>query len=331
MTFITVLTSISPRNLEVQQHSIANWLSLGFNVISVNSQAEINAVSDSFPKVNFVSVERTAAVIAGKPYVYLDDIVSTLLSVDSEIYGIVNSDIWFNLNHDGITFLAKMAREGLLFGSRVDVKSLSTLDGEVYIYGFDFFFSDKYHFSKLPQSSFCLGVPWWDYWLPLALLCQGVSCREMVSPVAFHLWHENQWNPQLFNIFGKSLIGKLDEIFDNTITSEHLLMALNQVKNDGNYSQFSYSVLYEIWAKSNQVTTDTQCMEDDSRSLTNKIHLRSLRRSLYAKLCAAEIQNAELAKLRRDIIQSKFNKIPYIRALAARIKLLLSKIHCRNI
>lgn len=43
-TRITVDTSIAQRNLEHQKSAVASWLALGFEVISLNSPAEITEV-----------------------------------------------------------------------------------------------------------------------------------------------------------------------------------------------------------------------------------------------------------------------------------------------
>jgi hypothetical protein len=199
---ITIATTIAPRNIELQQRAIAGWQHLGFDVISVNSIIEVESVRDYFPTVNFAVVHRTAESQAGTPYPYFDDLLKALSESGAEICGIVNSDVFLKADANFREFIDKEARGSVLFGSRTDVEYFGHIDGEIYHFGFDFFFFNKNILGLYPRSSFCIGAPWWDYWAVTIPLSQGVVCRELLSPVAFHLKHDIKWKSELLVTLG---------------------------------------------------------------------------------------------------------------------------------
>lgn len=177
---ITVATSIVPRNIEVQQSAINSWLNLGFAVVSINTYAEIDFLNKYFPDLFFVPAGRTAEKITGRPYIYFDDVCNALAASNSDICGIINSDIHLRAQEDFSVFVSREARGSFLFGSRIDVKATEECVGDIYYSGFDYFFFDKGVIAVYPDSELCLGLPWWDYWAiivpwPVRSLARNVS------------------------------------------------------------------------------------------------------------------------------------------------------------
>src|SRR6185369_16061402 len=249
MSKITIVTSIVPRNFELQRTAINSWLSLGFNVISINSAEEAAIVSQSFPGIPIKIVNKTAESTTGKPYVYFDDVCKTLVDVQADICGIVNSDIFLSTDSGFVDFIVGTVGDGLLFGSRIDIDSMTNLDGEKFIYGFDFFFFSKGVINLFPESEFCLGVPWWDYWVPFVPLVKGVPCKELISPIAFHLKHETKWASELFCDYGKMFADKISQFtqnsdFDCKITAS---------SSPGQLTVFSFDILQYILKNSDKV------------------------------------------------------------------------------
>jgi hypothetical protein len=249
MPEITIATSIVPRNFELQCTAINSWLNLGFNVISINSAEEAAIVSQYFPNIPVKIANRTALSTTGKPYVYFDDVCKSLTEMQSDICGIVNSDIFLSADAGFVEFIFEVAANGLLFGSRIDINSMTNLDGEKFIYGFDFFFFSKEVLKLFPESEFCLGVPWWDYWAPFVPLVKGVPCKELISPIAFHLKHETKWASELFCDYGKMFADKISQFtqnsdFDSKITT---------VSSSELLTVFSFDVLQYILHNSDKV------------------------------------------------------------------------------
>ncbi|MBI4184613.1 MAG: hypothetical protein HY521_11520 [Proteobacteria bacterium] len=190
---ITIATSLAPKGLEKQRVAVESWRGLGFEVVSLNLPAEIEALRDAFPGIGFASVRRTAEEHFGRPLVYFDDVLRELRKTAGRVVGIVNSDIILRADGGLHDFIRERAEGGFLFGSRVDVDSPDGVAGAVYDRGFDYFFLDKAVTQVYPGSSFCLGMPWWDYWAPLIPALKGAPMRHLASRIAFHVAHDSDW------------------------------------------------------------------------------------------------------------------------------------------
>jgi hypothetical protein len=203
---IQIATSIAPHNIEIQIKAVKSWIDLGFDVLSVNSSEEIKIIKDYFPDVVFKEIGRDAHNITGRPFVFLDDILSTLHSTGAEVCAILNSDIHLNVKPGFFDFLKTQLQGGLVFGSRIDVNSIDSREGEEYIGGFDYFFMSSSIIGSFQKTEFCLGVPWWDYWVPLFCILKGVPVKHLVTPVAYHVEHPIRWNSKYLKFFGDQFV-----------------------------------------------------------------------------------------------------------------------------
>ena len=205
----TIATSIGPKGIARQAAAIRTWQQLGFHVVSLNCTEEIETLRKSFPAVEFVRRARDAGERFGRPLVYFDDVMDYLRACDSQLCGIINSDV-FIVGDEGITrFIQEQAAGSLLYGSRTDVDSLAVLNGRVYKGGFDFFFFDRSIIPHFPESDLCIGLPWWDYWLPLITAMQGVPIKRLVAPFAYHLRHGAKWSGEHWAYLGLRFLNYL--------------------------------------------------------------------------------------------------------------------------
>lgn len=241
-----IATSIAPGNRESQKAAVASWLRLGCRVISVNSTGEIDQLADAFPEVRFYETHRTAANLTGKPLVYLDDIFRALEESGAEICGIVNSDILLTEEAALVRFLASETPQSMVFGSRLDVPSLESREGEEFTVGFDYFFFDRSLIARYPRTDFCLGAPWWDYWVPLVPLLLNLPAKRITSPVAFHPKHPTKWDENLWDDFGKFLFDALFQGSFSSTFSDHLLTDLKALGFNGDFHSFAVAVLRHI-------------------------------------------------------------------------------------
>ena len=193
-TKAVVATSIAPGNTERQQKAIQSWLDNGFTVISVNIPAEIELLEGSFPDVTFVKAERDGRDLYGRPLVFLDDVFSALAATGSPLCGIINSDIQLNVGSSIRNFISREAHGALVLGHRIDVDRPESAEGTLYRNGFDVFFFSCDLCSYFPPSEFCLGTTWWDIWAPLAMVLKGVPVKQLITPLAYHVIHDNRWN-----------------------------------------------------------------------------------------------------------------------------------------
>jgi len=194
---ISIVTSIAPHGIDNQRLAIASWRAHGFRAVSLNSKEEIAILQPSFPDIEFMPVKRDARKSYGKPFVYFDDFLSYLHDHDDRICGIVNSDIHLISHHALLSYFSREAKNGLVFGSRIDVDSLANLQGKMYHMGFDFFFFDRKLLDIYPPEEFCIGQPWWDYWMPIVALGKSIPVKRLMTPIAFHLNHAINWNPSI--------------------------------------------------------------------------------------------------------------------------------------
>lgn len=189
---LTVGTSIAPRGEAKQQRAIASWRALGFDVVSFNNGAEIQALQGLYPDVRFVEVQRDGRERTGKPLVHVDDVFAWFRASGLPHGGFINSDIVLQ-PADAAGFLADLQADiqgAMLFSRRIEVESLDRLEGEPYPPGFDVWFWDSCVLGAFDQpTDYYVGFPHWDYYAVLMPLLHGFPIRQFAYPVAFHEKH----------------------------------------------------------------------------------------------------------------------------------------------
>lgn len=194
-----IFTSIAPRDISAtkadrQQLAIESWLESGFEPVSLNCKEECQLLSDRFPQVEFRDVSRDARGVAGKPLIYVDDLLSAVANADEAVSGIVNSDIIFRSKFDLPAEFSRISSGGLVYGCRLDVDSARDTQGRIYDVGFDYYFLDKATASLYPTSELCMGAPMWDYWMPLISSKLKRPTQFLRNIVAWHVVHEQAWS-----------------------------------------------------------------------------------------------------------------------------------------
>jgi len=302
---ISIITSIVPRNIEHQQSAIASWQALGFNVISINSALEINAVRSRFQTVNFVLADRTAESETGKQYIYFDDVCRAIALTNADICGIINSDIHLLQDACLKDFIAREAKNSFIFGSRIDVDLSGNTDGEIFFFGFDFFFFDRIVLDCYPLSDFCLGAPWWDYWAPSVPLAKGIPCKELISPVAFHLKHETKWAPDLFFRFGNIFAEEFQKLSASIALDRKLVEGIEDVFACKDFNVFSHIVLQYILDKSKQISLEAQDPLNN-KVIVGMMHYVSMRRQVIAKSQECWRLSSENSQLKYMVEQGNY-------------------------
>lgn len=214
---VVIVTSIAPKNQEKQLAAIDSWQALGFSVVSLNIQSEIDQLQPLYQNVLFHAVTRDAHSEAGRPLIYLDDILLYLRQHGTRTGGIVNSDICLKADSNFRLFIAQESVNSLVFGNRINLQSidevylqsLDWIDNTVgkYEHGFDYFFFDTSIIDLYPTQEFCIGMPWWDYWMPAALLPTNVNLKFLDSRIAYHVVHPTNFSDLAWRKYGMK-IGK---------------------------------------------------------------------------------------------------------------------------
>jgi len=216
-------TSLVPSgDRALQKEAVDSWRQAGFGVLSVNAAAEIAALSHHYPHVTFITAATTGERIAGKPVPYIHDLLKALHSACAShgtpladcTVGIINADIHLHLPSGGHTRLEEAARNALLLGPRVDVPSAQALaqfkpsGAEAYSVGYDYFLMSGNLLADFGDTPFCIGMPFWDYWMPLVALLKGRSLKAVNAPIALHVGHETKWDNKIY-VFFHAMIGDI--------------------------------------------------------------------------------------------------------------------------
>lgn len=227
---LIVATSIAPgRDQALHKATIESWRAIGCDVISVNGAEEAAKLRAEYPGLTVVTAPTTAERFAHKPVPYIHDLLKALRSACAGhnvplaqcTVGIVNADIFFrDVPHLADT-LCHEARSALILGPRVDVDASASFTAfrpsgaETYSVGYDYFFMSGDVLDDFNDSPFCMGMPFWDYWMPLASLLQGRTLKSLQSPVALHVTHDTRWDSSIY-LFFHSLVAYIIELCRKT-------------------------------------------------------------------------------------------------------------------
>lgn len=214
---ISVATSLVPhRDHEIQSAAVSSWQSLGFSVVSLNAASEIDDIRRQFPAAHVMQASRTAERTAGKPLPLIKDLLLAAQVNDSKaaVVGIINSDIVLRSGTDIAGALKREAANATVMLPRVDVSNLSAsatfspTGDEKFSIGYDGAFLAPNAIGSIPESLFCIGMPFWDYWLPLMMVLQGYGLKAVASPVALHVNHPTRWDKSIY-LFFHAMVGDM--------------------------------------------------------------------------------------------------------------------------
>jgi predicted negative regulator of RcsB-dependent stress response len=203
---IAVVTSIPPKlsrfdgrnpiGEKYQRLCIDSLIACGFQILSVNDREEISLLSALYPEVTFVQTDRNSSAISGRKTPYIADLLDAVAKTPGDTVGIVNSDIIFEPSETWLEDLPRAVKQSIILGQRYDTVSLSHSIPTKYFWGFDYFFFQKEKISEIVKNSlpYAMGLPWWDYWLPVALAFKGCEIKVLESPSIIHLDHGKGFN-----------------------------------------------------------------------------------------------------------------------------------------
>lgn len=216
------ITSLAPNGLyDIQKRAVSSWASLGGKTISANTPQEIEKLSPLFPEVHFHSLRRDARLTAQKAVPFLDDLLAIPEqnpTAKADAFVLINADIILRHQPQTLQAAIQAARAGkLVCGARLDVDdAVRSYDQTAPVIGeqskgYDYFVIPADLPARLPRTKLALGMPFWDYWLPLAGLLAGAPLVEEASDFALHSRHETRWSHAKFFYFSAFLNAILDQ------------------------------------------------------------------------------------------------------------------------
>ncbi|HPY76219.1 MAG TPA: glycosyltransferase, partial [Anaerohalosphaeraceae bacterium] len=126
--------------------------------------------------------------------IYIDDILKALKETQFEIVGIIYSDIYLSLESVHLNAIARQTQDALVCVNRVNVKKQGDSNSVSYVNGFGAFFFRRWLLERIPASRFCLGMPWWDYYMPTVCILNQIPLVCFQDLIACQICHPFNWD-----------------------------------------------------------------------------------------------------------------------------------------
>jgi hypothetical protein len=170
---------------------MASWPAPGWRVLSVNPPEEAPALP---PGIAPAPSAPGVAGAYGRPGAWIPDALAAALATGAPVVGLVNADILLDLDAPRRAALLGRARDGILACNRMDVLHAAQAEGPFYRYGYDLLLMPRGIAERLDLGGFAFGVPWWDYWILLDAVLQGVPVAAVQCTGLRHLAHREAWS-----------------------------------------------------------------------------------------------------------------------------------------
>jgi len=224
-----LFTSIPPRHQGTdfaaaegtapQLVTIRSWLEAGFRPVSIHLADEI-ARHPRLPDalhaaaVDCVVLEVAAIEPAAPPLCPIIDLLQAIHEqADEAPFAIINADIRIaGPAQDGpAALMHRLADDAFLIGQRTDVgpRRADGVREGVFPHGFDFLALHRRWIDRVLDflsPSLAFGRPWWDHYLPLALIACGARPRLVAPGRCRHDIHDNRWDWRHYCSVGKSAL-----------------------------------------------------------------------------------------------------------------------------
>jgi len=239
-----IFTTINPNdNFEAQSKAISSW-SKKYQVYSVNTKEEILKINDLYHNIIFIETEDTFNY-RNKKLIKLNSILSAIdKTCDSEPVAIVNSDILLNQNLQ-ININQRYLINGLFIGTRYELDRDKKYP---FIYGYDVFIFNSNLTDVFKNNNYVIGMPWWDYWVPLACIKSGMNLYHIKDELIYHITHETKYDMDIWLEFAKCLYKDIViDTFSEDIRLEEFMMGDKgeqmDIKKFIEYKQINVSVI----------------------------------------------------------------------------------------
>jgi hypothetical protein len=200
-----VFTTINPNgNFDAQNEALLSW-SKKFEVFSVNTVNEIESVSELYPYVKFIETIDTYTY-KNKNLIKLNSILDAIKFVGGDNqFCITNSDIILKRNTDLSKVLNnRHLQNGLVISTRYEMNDDSEIT-HPFTSGYDVFIFDIKNIDVLYNENYVIGMPWWDYWVPIISLSVPMSIYHIRDKVFLHRTHETNYDQESWILFGEFL------------------------------------------------------------------------------------------------------------------------------
>lgn len=178
------VTSLAPHRFERQTACLESWKQLGLEIVSVNSQAEIDSMGTEYPQI----AKWAAADFERTPKI--NSLIDVAVFMDSPIL-VINSDIEMFGDQSRLADLVANRKNAI--GIRHNYKTQPG-DATIEPWGLDAFLIYPEQVASISRVDFCIGKPMWDYWLANEL--ESNQCEWIGEPYFFHRSHPVAWTQE---------------------------------------------------------------------------------------------------------------------------------------
>lgn len=230
--------------------AIQSWKDAGFMPISINTNAELKRYPDHVQQLTNAGVPVLS--LEPPPHAlfpdYLPPLKSALIKAtaafpDSTI-GITNADTVFTDKTTEALLYQQQDLESFFVAHRTDVDSIpinsfnaahceaSLSNAFVYRAGIDFVFTSSTNYKKAldyicPGLTF--GLPWWDLYLPLALMACNLELHHLDPNRFLHIRHSDRWDESWWNMIGTKATSHMNLALQKQQVLPHLVKWRNEV------------------------------------------------------------------------------------------------------
>lgn len=191
MKSIALFTSIAPRNVDGQLDALVTWRSFAARIVTVNEARESQLLSDlpSWIECQVFDDE----IPYPRPYVRLSKLASCIETAAAgyDLAAFCNSDI--SLASRDLAAIIDQDASDLVFSSRTDTDDAGR-PIEIYADGFDFFCFRPEHAHVIAHDDMYIGLPWWDFLVPLAFVRDGLTATRLDGRHINHVKHPQKWD-----------------------------------------------------------------------------------------------------------------------------------------
>ena len=194
-----IVTSIGHSRIERQQKCIASWLAVGCEVTAVQSAGEADVLIKDFPQVRFVETSLVGDLFGKPKFVRLSAMLNEAPCL------ILNSDIEVRSTPEAFAERwspagDKKIKLGIRWDEDPETKQMSMLK-----WGIDAFLITPEIVADLPDIGMTMGMPAWDYWIPIHLSKRRYEIITNKEPELIHEDHKRNWSDRDYEI-GVSII-----------------------------------------------------------------------------------------------------------------------------
>jgi hypothetical protein len=185
MSSLIAVTSLAPHRLERQKDCLNSWKKFGLDVVSVNSQAEIDSMASDYPQVD----KWAASEFDTTPKI--NSLIDVADAEDTAVL-VINADIAIYGDQSRLADLVANRKSAIGIRNNYESKPSEATREK---WGLDAFLIYPEQVASISKVDFAIGKPMWDYWLAEELETLG-DCDWIGEPYFFHRSHPVAWTQE---------------------------------------------------------------------------------------------------------------------------------------